>query len=67
MVEQWARLISEGLWKALTDTGVERTWPTCLLLKMRHAKQPLQQCSEASDSFVVAWGIVRRFGGCSQA
>eukprot|EP00439_Symbiodinium_sp_Y106_P018847 s651_g2.t1 len=63
MVEQWARLISEDIWRALAETGVEDAADLAYLFTSEDEAREwavLQQCAESCDNFVVAWSLVRR-------
>ena len=63
MAEQWARLISDDIWRALTATGVESAEDLAYLFVSEDEAREwavLQQCSHSADNFVAAWSIVRR-------
>ena len=63
MAAQWARLISDALWQALSDAGVEDAADLAFFFVSEDEAREwavLQQCSVGCDSFVAAWSMVRR-------
>ena len=63
MAAQWSRLISDDLWQALSEAGVEDAADLAFFFVSEDEAREwavLQQCSSGADNFVVAWSIVRR-------